>query len=233
MKTPETIPTIDISPFMSTNASKESLTRVVDAVRDACTTYGFFQLVGHGVSLETQEKMLDCAKTFFKLSLEQKMEVWIKKSGKAFRGYEPSGIQIHQKGLLADTKEVRNCDFLIKHTLQSPQAFIIGAEIPEDDPDCGTFSTGPNLWPKSLPDEEFRNPIMEYQSTMVEIVKVLLKILALGLPSSWECSPNVFDEFAVKPSIPMRLLYYAVQPVRNENQFGGMFSEPSVSEAQF
>ena len=104
----ETIPTVDISPFVSSNASQESLDDVVQAVRHACTTYGFFQLVGHGVSRESQAEILECAKRFFELPMEEKMEVQLKNSmGKSFRGYEPPGIQVHQKGLKADTKEVR------------------------------------------------------------------------------------------------------------------------------
>lgn len=63
------------------------------------------------------------------------------------------------------------------------KCFIIGHEVPEDHPDSGTFSTGPNLWPKSLPENQFRIPIMQYQARMVQLVKVLLKILARGLPS--------------------------------------------------
>lgn len=103
----ETIPTIDISPFTSITSTEEAQNAVIDAVRYACTTYGFFQLVVHGVSIDHQNKMLDCAETFFKMSKEERMEVWIGKSlGKSFRGYEPPGIQVHQDGLLPDTKEV-------------------------------------------------------------------------------------------------------------------------------
>lgn len=109
-----TIPTINIHPFMSSNSSQQSLEEVVDAVRHACTTYGFFQLAGHGVSREAQERILDCAKRFFELPMEDRMKVQIKNSlGKSFRGYEPPGIQVHQKGLKADTKEVRNCICLL------------------------------------------------------------------------------------------------------------------------
>ena len=112
----DTIPTINISPFLSSNASQQSLDVVVEAVRHACTTYGFFQLVGHGVSREAQNRILDCAKRFFELSMEERMEVQIKNSlGKSFRGYEPPGIQVHQKGLKADTKEVRKYIFPLKH----------------------------------------------------------------------------------------------------------------------
>ncbi|EER28088.1 2-oxoglutarate-dependent dioxygenase asL3 [Coccidioides posadasii str. Silveira] len=202
---PQTIPTIDISPFLWQDATEEAVQDVVEAVRRACTTYGFFYLTGHGVSTSEQNKALSCSKRFFELPMEERMKVAISKSvGKSFRGYEPPGIQVHQEGLLPDTKE----------------AFIIGAEIPEDDPDCGSFSTGPNLWPDAIPESEFRTPIMEYQSTMVNLVKVLLKILARGLPAAWNCPPDVFDKFAENPSIPMRLLHYAPQPVKHENQFG-------------
>lgn len=63
---------------------------------------------------------------------------------------------------------------------------------------------------------------------MVALVKVLLKILALGLPSAWGCSTNVFDEFAVKATMPMRLLHYAPQASKDESQFGGMFPESGL-----
>ncbi|KAI0010263.1 Clavaminate synthase-like protein [Xylariaceae sp. FL0662B] len=202
---PEAIPTVDISPFTDPNASPAAKRAVVEAMSHACSTYGFFYLAGHGVTPAQQKKTLDCAKRFFELSKEERMEVWIGKCmGKSFRGYEPPGIQTHQEGLLPDIKE----------------AFIIGAEVPADDPDAGTFSTGPNLWPKQIPDEEFRIPIMEYQATMLELTKTLLKILALGLPKAWGCPPDVMDEFAVNPSMPMRLLHYAPQQVLDQRQFG-------------
>lgn len=103
----ETIPTIDISPFLNQTSSDQALRKVVESVRHACTTYGFFQLIGHGVSEEDRNEILECAKRFFDLSMEEKMEVQIKNSmGKSLRGYEPSGIQIHQKGFKPDTKEV-------------------------------------------------------------------------------------------------------------------------------
>lgn len=102
------------------------------------------------------------------------------------------------------------------------QAYIIGAEVPVDDPEAGTFSTGPNMWPKALPDEQFRGPIMDYQSKMIELVKVLLRILSLGLPKEWGCPDDALCPLAYgRPSIPMRLIHYAPQEVLDERQFGG------------
>ncbi|KAF2151291.1 Clavaminate synthase-like protein [Myriangium duriaei CBS 260.36] len=204
-KAPESIPTVDIGPFLN-HASPQAVADVVEAMRHACSTYGFFYLVGHGVSEEDRQTALDCAKLFFTLSKEEKMEVAISKCmGKSFRGYEPPGIQVHQEGLLPDIKE----------------CFIIGAEIPEDDPEAGTFSTGPNLWPKALPDDKFRTPIMDYQGKMIQLVKTLLKILSLGLPKEWNCPSDALCPLAEgRPSIPMRLLHYAPQQVLDERQFG-------------
>ena len=107
---PNSIPTVDISPFLSNDASSEALSDVVEAMRHACTTYGFFYLVGHGIQEEDRQKTLDSAKRFFSLPEEEKMDVWIGKAmGRSFRGYEPPSLQIHKEGLLPDTKEVCHC----------------------------------------------------------------------------------------------------------------------------
>ncbi|KAI8961038.1 putative leucoanthocyanidin dioxygenase [Daldinia sp. FL1419] len=202
---PNAIPTVDISPFIDPNASEEARQGVVDAARDACTKYGFFYLAGHGISDEQRNSILQCARKFFNLPQDERMEVWVGKSlGKSFRGYEPPGIQTHQKGLLPDIKE----------------CFSIGHEVPADHPDAGTFSTGPNLWPRNLEDEEFRIPAMEYQASMLGLSKVLLKILSRGLPKAWGNPPDAMDEITVNPSMPMRLLHYAPQEVIDERQFG-------------
>ena len=101
------IPTIDISSWLSSNSSKESRDNVINALRDACRTYGFFQLVGHNVPLTLQEKVFDSAEAFFKLPLEERMDVWIKKSlGLSNRGYEAFQGQTLQNGMLPDMKEV-------------------------------------------------------------------------------------------------------------------------------
>ncbi|KAH9885142.1 Clavaminate synthase-like protein [Xylariomycetidae sp. FL2044] len=202
-----TIPTINIGAFLDPNSSAEAKRDVVKAVSDACHVYGFFNLVGHGIPQEALREALELNKMFFALPEESKKEVLISKSvGRSFRGYEPSGIQTHHKGLLPDTKET----------------FMVGREVPLNDPDCGTFSTGPNLWPSSLPKEKFQDRIMAYQGRMLKLVENILAILAQGLPKEWGCSPTVFNSLLEKPSIPMRFLHYG--PVSSEledaRQFG-------------
>lgn len=94
------IPTIDIQPWLSgTNPDL-----VVDQVRAACQTYGFFQLVGHDIPLEMQQSILDCAKKFFSLPLDQKS--LLKKDPVTGRGYEGFGSQSLQATTTTDRKEV-------------------------------------------------------------------------------------------------------------------------------
>lgn len=101
------IPVIDISPFLSPSASQADKDAVVDSVRDACTTYGFFQLTGHGIPLELQNTMLDCARAFFDLPQEKKDALSLKNAiGLSSRGYEIIGGQTLQTGMLPDLKEV-------------------------------------------------------------------------------------------------------------------------------
>lgn len=224
------IPIIDISPFFAPGASQQDQDKVVESVRYACNTYGFFQLTGHGVSREDQTQIMECAKLFFTLPMEERMKIEVKNSmGSSFRGYEPPKIQVHQEGLKPDTKEVSQYIHLsFRYTNRIAKTFIFGREVPADHPDAGSFSTGPNQWPETLPDNQFRLPIMDYQAKMMDLVKKICTILALGLPKEFGQSPKVFDPLTVEPSIPMRLLHYAPQPYRDEAQFGGKFPPQSV-----
>ncbi|KAF2134741.1 Clavaminate synthase-like protein [Dothidotthia symphoricarpi CBS 119687] len=199
------LPTIDISALLSPTASEEARQAVVESMSNACHTYGFFNLVGHGIPQDALRDALECNKLFFALPEDKKMEVSIKKSvGRSFRGYEPPGIQTHHDGLLPDTKET----------------FMVGREVSENDPDYGSFSTGPNQWPSNMHEEKFQGRVMDYQKRMLGLVKEILDILALGLPKDWKCPSNVFDPLLNEPSIPMRYLHYGPIEVHNSRQFG-------------
>lgn len=107
MAGPSEIPLINISPFLDDSASAVSRDAVVDQVRNACMTYGFFQLEGHGVPVHLQEKIIECAKLFFDLPLEKKTAVGMDKAmGESNRGYEVIGGQTLQPDTLPDLKEV-------------------------------------------------------------------------------------------------------------------------------
>jgi hypothetical protein len=101
------VPTIDISPYLRSPSSPEGL-KVISSVREACTGTGFFQLVGHGIEPELQQRLFKGAEKLFKLPMEEKVKLDMSHSvGASNRGYELIGGQGLQEGTLPDLKEVR------------------------------------------------------------------------------------------------------------------------------
>jgi isopenicillin N synthase-like dioxygenase len=100
------VPTIDITPFRTDPTSIEAL-KVVIQVREACTTTGFFELVGHGIPRSLQDKLFQAADALFSLPPEQKKKMdRTVLGGPHNRGYELMGTQVLQKDAGADQKEV-------------------------------------------------------------------------------------------------------------------------------
>ncbi|KAH8163812.1 hypothetical protein CIB48_g4439 [Xylaria polymorpha] len=125
--------------MLSTVASASEKDQVIDAVRNASTSYSFSTLVRHGIPRDELCQAFESNKRFF--AKEKREEVHVNKVlGRSFRGWEPPLIQQHKEDLLPDTKET----------------FILGREVSADDPEARTFMTGPNLWP-DLPKEEFED----------------------------------------------------------------------------
>lgn len=102
------IPTVDVSAFLSPTATEAERRQVVEDVRHACTTYGFFTLVGHGIPHAQLNQAFEASKRFFALPDEKRQDVHVGKAlGRSFRGWEPPFIQQHKgENLLPDTKEV-------------------------------------------------------------------------------------------------------------------------------
>ncbi len=74
------VPLIDLEPYLDTNATKDVKLSIIDQVRRACTDYGFIQIKGHGVPVETQRGMLECCKVLFDLPQEEKDALSLKKN---------------------------------------------------------------------------------------------------------------------------------------------------------
>ncbi|KAM0033027.1 putative flavanone 3-dioxygenase [Helianthus debilis subsp. tardiflorus] len=70
MPTPA-IPTVDLSPFF-TAGDDSGRKRAKDTIAEACTDFGFFQIVNHGVPLDLMNQAMELSKTFFNYSDEVK-----------------------------------------------------------------------------------------------------------------------------------------------------------------
>ncbi|KAM0062090.1 putative non-hem dioxygenase domain, isopenicillin N synthase [Helianthus debilis subsp. tardiflorus] len=72
------IPQIDLSAFVTSspaNPNAPEIRDLVDQIRDASRDWGFFQVINHGVPIESRERVFSASKRFFDLSVEEKRKV--------------------------------------------------------------------------------------------------------------------------------------------------------------
>ncbi|KAH7123016.1 2OG-Fe(II) oxygenase superfamily protein [Dactylonectria macrodidyma] len=187
------IPIIDFSGFYSEDPAEKQ--KVVDQVRSSCLYNGFFQIVGHSVPLSEQKAVMDGAKKFFAMPLEEKQKV-AKENNTWNRGYEMLRSQILEEGTKPELKE----------------GFYIGAEIPETHPYFinKKLNSGPNQWPEGLGSdlESFRSGSMNYYTSTLRLASDLMRVLALSL----DLEETYFSKFMDGAVATMRLLHYPSQP---------------------
>jgi len=161
MSAPHQLPIIDLS-------VAEGLPQAID---EACRTYGFFYVVGHGVPASLRSAAFDAARRFFALDEATKTRWHIERSG-IHRGFDPIGWQALEPGQPADLKE----------------SFYLGVDRQPDDPlvQAGTPNHGPNQWPDDTLVPGFKPAVEAYQAAMADLSARLLALMAegLGLPST-------------------------------------------------
>ncbi|KAH8904357.1 2og-Fe oxygenase family protein [Coniochaeta sp. PMI_546] len=197
---PFTIPTIDISPYLQDPSSPEAK-KIIEDVRNACMTTGFFSLVGHGISKELQERVFNASKAFFALPLEEKRK--LSAPPLLNRGYEQIGSQALQEDTKPDMKE----------------GFYIGMHVSNDDIQAKLHPemVGENIFPPQLPAEVMKEPTEQYYKEVFEVGCKVMEILAKGLPYG----DDIFKEFlSDNPICALRLLHYPPQVESDEKQLG-------------
>lgn len=186
------LPAVDISPYLQ-DPNSDGGRKVIDNVRAACTSTGFFQLPGHGISPELQQSVFAATAKLFALPTHIKSSC----RNVGFLEYDPMASQSYEPGVLPDLKE----------------GFISGTDIPLDDPRVISrrFFMGQNAWPPGelLPETDIRRPVEEYYQAMMKLCWAVLDLVAATLPYG----PHVFDEFKENdPACPLRLLHYPPTP---------------------
>lgn len=194
------LPLIDITPFLE-DARSDSAQQVIDDVRRACRSTGFFQMKGHGVSPELQKRVLEASARFFAIPAKEKLRLDARKTH-GFRGYDVMGSQSYETeeeddGKLRDVKE----------------GFFISKDMPMEHPRVvqGRFLEGPNVWPPAdlLPTADFRSVTEEYSSEMLRVSRIVFDLIAATLP----CGSHCFDDLqANDPMWLLRLLHYPPTP---------------------
>ncbi|KAH8822025.1 2OG-Fe(II) oxygenase [Xylogone sp. PMI_703] len=186
----EIIPLIDMAPYLAAPRSEEAQDVIKDIYK-ALSTWGFFLLTGTQVTLASQTDLLQAAKEFFALPLEQKLALDVTHGGVAWRGYMPLGGE-HTHGQ-QDWKE----------------GFYIGPEHDDDHPLTGMPLHGHNRFPDStLPN--MRGNVMAYVEQVSQLGKALTDMISLSLGLD-EC--ELHRKFLYpEPVVLFRCFMYAPSP---------------------
>ncbi|KAF5962800.1 gibberellin 20 oxidase [Fusarium coicis] len=161
------IPVIDVSGYFT--GSEPEKQRIARELHAACCAPGFFQITGHTVPAELQQRLLAVLPKFFALPQEKKTDLH-RSNSKCLRGYEQVGAQKLEKPF-ADQKE----------------GFMIGHELPED----SGYLRGPNQWPLESDVPSFRATFTEYFAAVHDLSISLFRMLALSL----DLPENYFNDF--------------------------------------
>ncbi|CVL03494.1 probable isopenicillin N synthase and related dioxygenases [Fusarium mangiferae] len=185
------IPNIDFQAWFQNDQSQKL--DLVDKLRRACETHGFFQLTNHGIPQALLDAALVQSKAFFDLPIEIK-EKYDKNIGRYNRGYERFRAQNFEKRTEGDLKE----------------GYYFGLDIPEHHPAvvAKSFNLGPNKYPEDVEDAAgFRAIVDSYIDAMLELAKNIVRAISmtLGLPDDW------VSDFFETPISTLRLLHYPPQ----------------------
>ncbi|KAL5562513.1 hypothetical protein UlMin_032260 [Ulmus minor] len=162
----EGIPLIDLSAISSVEAIEEadqaSIEELVREIGRACEEWGFFQVINHGVSSETRQKMETAERKFFAQPLEEKVKA--RKDEESVFGYYDA----------ENTKNVRDWKEVFDFSIEEP---IL---LPSHDSheDHQVF----NRWPQQP--VELREACKEYAREVEKLALKLMELvnLSLGLP---------------------------------------------------
>lgn len=193
----EQIPIIDISALVKGTEERHA---VAEQIGQACREYGFFYIVGHGVSSELLSRLFQLSRQFFAQDLETKLQIRMERGGRAWRGYFPVGGELTSGK--PDLKE----------------GIYFGAELGEDHPlvQAGTPMHGPNLFPENIP---LRSTVLDYMAAMTQLGHTLMAgiALSLGLEESY-----FGDRYTSEPLILFRIFNYPADPSPESEQRWGV-----------
>ncbi|KAG8379173.1 hypothetical protein BUALT_Bualt07G0060700 [Buddleja alternifolia] len=90
------IPTVDLSVFI-TNGEEEGKRMAKERISRACSEYGFFQAVNHGIPLDLMSRAMELCKSFFGLPDEEKLKYRPKSGAPVPAGYGKQPVQSADK----------------------------------------------------------------------------------------------------------------------------------------
>lgn len=177
-------------PFIDLSLAESDPQGLAKALRSACMDYGFFYLVGHGLSRSYLENVvLAQSQRLFELPMATKQSLSDSVLSRGYTALREERLDPARQVETGDTKE----------------GYYIGREISASDPRYNPAKfCGPNVWPDETLLPDFRTTMQDYFDKLSTIGLALTRVLAtsLDLPSK-----NLDAAFA-EPLAVLRLLRY-------------------------
>ncbi len=185
------VTTIDLS----TTSDEE----IIEKVSQACSEFGFFQIIHHGISSELIDAYLECCKEYFALPLETKLQ-WKRNEGNA-------------RGFFNDELTQQKRDW--KEALDVGVPGSRDWSIPDEDPENKCLD-GWNQLPSEKVLPNFRRTISKYFDELSILADRIAILMAKGLGQD-ENSP-ILEGLRNDHSSYLRANYY---PLCNEERSDG------------
>lgn len=186
------VPVIDLQDIRSDDPILRGA--LASQVRDACMRVGFFYVSNHGIPEHIIDGVLEMSKRFFALSTESKMKIEHRKTSN-FMGYSP---------LLSGNNDPDNAGDL-------QEGFEFGWEeldaAPKFHPDESGPMAGANVWPSELELPGFREAVLKYYHSAVNLGQAMFPLFALALNQT----EGFFDNKTRHSAALMKLLHYPPQ----------------------
>ncbi|WP_263140592.1 2-oxoglutarate and iron-dependent oxygenase domain-containing protein [Pseudomonas sp. RIT-PI-AD] len=178
------LPIIDISPLYRPDAS--AWARVAERIDAACRDWGFFYIEGHPIPAARLDALLDAARRFFALPLDEKLRIDITRT-RHHRGYGAIATEQLDPGLPSDLKET----------------FDMGLDLPASHPEvlAGKPLRGTNRHPQL---DGWRALLDAHYADLQALAQTLLRAMtpALGVERDF------FDRRFEQPASVFRMIHY-------------------------
>ena len=190
----ETIPVIDVAPFLT--GSKTDKRGVARELAAACVESGFFCITGHGIDEGLIARTRQAGDDFFALPRDRKRAI-LRDASRTGRGYYPVADRALAKTLGVNTPP----------DLQ--EAWVMTRENIPDDPyfrnEEAAYFFAPNMWPDGMPG--FRDTVVEYFETMAALGQRMMGAMAMAL----DLDEDYFADKIDKATNQFRFIHYPPQ----------------------
>jgi isopenicillin N synthase-like dioxygenase len=184
---------IDLQTYFS-RPCEATLAPLVEQLRAACESVGFFSIIGHQVPQTLVASMFDFARKFHAMPLEEKQAIAMDRADWPVGGI--GYLPVKHRKLPARDKGNLNEAFIVK----------CDHRLTMDD----------NQWPSEEALPGFRVAVEDYAAALEQLGKRLLPIFAAAL----EVQADFFSEAFVSPLYRLRMTHYPPQPNVPADEFG-------------